>query len=539
MLSILIYFIIISFSVLQIIQAVFSSFTKESDETKGIMNKLPSLRLFIPVLLGIPFVLETFSNKKEYGISFFSAVENALFVSEEGRSFLMLVTLYILSSLLLQRLEGHKYIKVMLPLGEGILTIIILQLNNQLMEYSGWLGFLAPSVYIVSLSILIALSSSLGKLQARDESILAFKKKIYKMGGVSLGLFVLSTIIMAVLSVPDYVQSWMLNYGQIVFIIHLLTVMLLLLVLRNYLLLYTEKVDLKKDVAKQSLRFQALTGWFLLLLTSILMNVRPPQEVLRTLEDVSLSPIIQLLIGSKLSNYQVIQFDASPMVFLIIYLGGMLLLVSIVILLFTRYITGGLVTSLLFIAVVYVGSMFSVQPGDILVDNTVFPKVETAIAASYEKGQDIELLYQSEEGNDLYLVYAVNQEDLGIEKLEVVDGGYKRTPLSGLVIEDAMWGQQSAAITTRKLEEGYWLKDGKQYAYLSFGYVGKTPEATEVKMEFKGNELVIPVNENKVFFHVETSNVNYSESYQAKVLDKNGEELEIYKYNSMTGSFHH
>ncbi|MBV5112948.1 hypothetical protein ACVA6F_12190 [Bacillus altitudinis] len=533
MLNIFIYMVILLLAIIRICRAFVSSAGRE---TAFKQQWIERVHLLIPFLALIPFISEIFSYQEKYRVAFVYAATDVLNDAGEGRVFMMLITLYILSLLLKYRLNDQRNAKVLLPMVEGISTLVILQLSNEIMEYIGWSGFLLSALYVVSLSILTGLTYSLAKC---DDTVYSTKKRIYIIGGSSLGVFIISTIGLLILTVPQYVRSWMVDYGLIIFAMHLLSVIFILFSVRHFLFIRSGKLYNVKKNSTLSLYIQSWIGGILILQTGILMVLRPPQDVLRTLEDTAINPIVQFLVGDQLSAYQVIKYDVGPSIFLVIYLGAMLLLVSVVLTLFTRYIIMSLIASILFISIVFGGSLAAIAPGDILVDDTVFPNVKSAIAASYENGQEFDILYESRKNNEVYLVYGINGVDLGVEKLEVTDGGYKRTPLSGLVLEGALWREQSMALTTRKLEEGYWLEDHKKYVYLSFGYLGQNKEAKEVNIEFKGKTKTIPVNDKYVFFDVESTNQNFPEFHQVKLLNDSNQELATYKYNSMTGSFHH
>lgn len=492
----------------------------------------------VPVISFIPFVMEITQTRSESNIGLMNALHSVLYTDSAGRVFVMLCALSVLTYLAYLRMDKTKHYYTTLPLSFGFLLIFTSQMNNEAFTYIGWQGYLLSVLCAGSLSVLIGVLLSIWRLN--NESLKSgWLRRFNLFIGISVVFYLLPLIALSLQTVPEYITSLMLNYGQIMFIVHLLSIIFIFFIGRLFIQIYIGKAAIDSSQIQNTLRLNVIVNGILLGLFAILTTMRPAQEVLRTLEDEALNPIVNWLVGDELAHYQVIEFASGPSFILVIYLGFLLLLFSAVFILAIKFIPLGAGAAVTCIAAFYIGFMILIQPGDILVDNTVFHDEKTAIAASYNEEENFDILYREQQDDELILIYAIDNRDLGLEKLEVVDDGFKRTPLSGLVIEDALWGGQGQAMITRKIKEGYWLEDDKAYSYVSFGYVGQTENTEEVELELADRTIDIPVNENQVFFHIESDNESIRENYQTNLFDAEGNELASYQANSMTGSFHH
>lgn len=496
--------------------------------------------LSVPLFSCIPFLAKTLDFNQEYQIGFLQSVERILFTQPEGRVFVMLILVSVFMYLLFKRssIDQLKIKLWVLTIG-GSFILMITNLSNPSMFYVGWLGYTFSVVQILCISLITGVLFFLGKTIV-DSNLSGTRMNFLMIIGIVLMvLLVASEVGITILLAPNYVTGWMVDYGQALYIRHLLYVPFLLLFVRLIWLAYRKKLDIKDSHIKRSIQVQTTLGIVLVVITAVMMTFRPPQDVLRTLETESVNLLVNWLVDYSLATYQVISFDTGPIIFIVIYLGVMFLLASIGLAFFSKKSFMITLCSSLFVIIMYGGTMAAVGPGDILVDDTIFKSEEEAIAASYEEDITIQIAYEEQNGQDLYLVYGVDERDLAIEKLEVMNGGYKRTPLSGIIIEDGLRRLQEQAVTTRKLETGNWLEAGFDYSYVSFGYVGKTEGSTDVELTFDGETTQVPINENNVFFNLIPSNENWTERHFVDLLDETGEKLASYQYESMTGGFHH
>jgi putative copper resistance protein D len=102
-------------------------------------------------------------------------------------------------------------------------------------------------------------------------------------------------IILMTFTTPEYVNAWMLPYGQLLLIKHLLIVPLLLFAYSNGFL-YKQKITRSEGFSpKRWLRAESVIALLVLAVTGMLGQQTPPHVVKETLQTVSPSPLFTWL----------------------------------------------------------------------------------------------------------------------------------------------------------------------------------------------------------------------------------------------------
>ncbi len=415
----------------------------------------------------------------------------------------------------------------------------MIQLLQPGLEYGSWLGYTLYVVRAISLSLLTGLFLHIGFKQRDDVASENQTKQKRFVGSIVVLLLItiLSEVGLILLFASDYLASIMTYYGHFLFLTNLLYLPLMFLTLKHVIDWIRGKTH--QGWTFSSFKAQGLVGGAILVIQSVMAVYLPPQDVLRTLETEPLHPITSWAVNESLASYQIIGITEGPIRFVIIYIALLLFVATVAVTIFSRKALYTASLSMLIALTLYSGTLMSVEAGDILVDDTVFPTMEEAVQASYEEDSSISLLLEQKEDDAVYLVYGIDERDLGIEKLDIVRGGYKRVPLSGVVIDNALTGQQEQAMETRKMDSGNWLSESDDFAYVSFGFVERTADVDAVQIHFDEKYVTTNVNDNNVFFHIETTDENRPERHYMYLLNDKNEQLADYQYQSMTGGFHH
>ncbi|RNF40105.1 copper resistance D family protein [Planococcus salinus] len=152
----------------------------------------------------------------------------------------------------------------------------------------------------------------------------------------------------------DYVDSWVLPYGQMLLLKHLSIFPLLVAALINGILSRDRPFDMRW------LRVEAVLLFFVFLFTAIMSKEAPPHDVSATLRAVGTAPIVELLKGEQ---YMPLNASLTFSVNGILLLGLSILFIGMMLLSFYRQATPwlSLVFGTAFIVTAYVGLLLVVS----------------------------------------------------------------------------------------------------------------------------------------------------------------------------------
>ncbi|KKI86311.1 hypothetical protein [Shouchella clausii] len=525
---------------LAVIGATFIGFPAARWFSSSTDKRLPAVKwamIGLPVLASLPFIEAAYDFYNQYSQSILGAIINTLLSQGEGRVLMLVVLLTAFMFILLTRSRDAKTDQRVLFF-TGLVLVFIVQLLHPALEYGSWLGYVLSSLHALGLSLLTGMFASLAFFNRKNAQVkIDNRKTLVVVLVASFLVMVVAEVGLVLLLAPDYITSMMTYYGHWLVVSNLLHLPLGFFVLKHGVEWVMKKTD--QGWTCESFLTQGFFAGTLLLIQAIMVVYLPPQNVLRTLESEPMSPVTLWAVDGNLATYQVIGISEGPIRFVVVYLTILFFLAALVIAVFSRKAIWTALISSAVAVVIYGGTLTLFEAGDILVDDTVFPTVTEAVKASYKEDAEIEVLLEEEDESALYLVYAIDDQDLGIEKLDIVSEGFKRVPLSGVVIDNGMTNLQEQAMETRKLDNGNWLDPEMDYAYVSFGTVKRTENAESVQIHFEDKYVSVPVNENRVFFHIETTNKNWPERHLTYLLNANGKKVAEYQYESMTGGFHH
>lgn len=110
---------------------------------------------------------------------------------------------------------------------------------------------------------------------------------------------------------PEYVNSWMLTYGQLLLIKNILIFPLLLFGFRHLVTLSGKGVSLSMRERQRSFRAESLFVLAVFIVTAWLTETEPPHNVLRTLQNEPFNPVMQFFLNEPLIENQLIAFSPS------------------------------------------------------------------------------------------------------------------------------------------------------------------------------------------------------------------------------------
>ncbi len=101
--------------------------------------------------------------------------------------------------------------------------------------------------------------------------------------------------------VPEYVQSWLLSYGQLLVMKHLLFVPLLVFGFHHFLLGVSKAEFENKSRLITSFRIESLIALHVFAISALMTEQTPPHEVAQTLQTGRISVFMRLFIGDHVN----------------------------------------------------------------------------------------------------------------------------------------------------------------------------------------------------------------------------------------------
>jgi putative copper export protein len=189
------------------------------------------------------------------------------------------------------------------------------------------LGFIAHFLHVVTVSAWIGILLYVSWWSKKDSAWIPFLKWFtpFSIGAVLMltGGGLLLTEIVA----PDYIDSWVLNYGQALLIKHLLLIPVLVFAVLHGFYLQSSIRKKGTEHVKRSLRVETIVLLVVFGVTGFLSQQTPPHEVWRTLLQNEPSPLFLKWFDGTIREYAIISFEFVADVF--IWAGGALLLLIV------------------------------------------------------------------------------------------------------------------------------------------------------------------------------------------------------------------
>ena len=330
--------------------------------------------------------------------------------------------------------------------------------------------------------------------------------------------------------VPDYVSSWVITYGQLLLIKHLLFLPLLAFGLHHFLLglKYKENDDNKKILT--SFKVESLLATMILFISAVMTEQTPPHEVVQTLQTENLSWFAQLFI-SESSSFSAIQFQVSFQSLTLLACSALFFIYSFC-LVRRDWLKRSLFVFLLSVIMTYSGLMASIEVSDEIVDHTIYYTVEEAIKYSYKEAQRIDIILTELTDDEVSVVYTVDDRDLVAEKLLKVEEGYKRLPAAMLTIGGTAIIDEDQKIRTFRVRSGNWHDDEFKFTYVTFGVIRQPDKVARVQIHYEGGSYISEL-ENETFLNVVSSQEMWDDQHPIDFLSMDGRVIETYARNVM------
>lgn len=247
---------------------------------------------------------------------------------------------------------GSRYIQTYFAL----LLVLAVGFYSHVSTLSPWTGFASHSIHFLAMTLWAGVLLHVAWFTENGQNWGRFLKWFTPFAVICVSVLLISGVILMLFFVEpsDYVNSWVLPYGQMLLLKHLSILPLLVAALINGFLTNRHNVDVLW------LRVETALLFMVFLFTAIMSREAPPHDVNNTLRSVGVAPFVELLKGE-----QYIPLNASWT----LSLNGVMLLVlsmlflGMMLLNFYRKVTPwlSLLFGTVFVITAYVGLMLIVS----------------------------------------------------------------------------------------------------------------------------------------------------------------------------------
>ncbi|WP_227936069.1 copper resistance D family protein [Alkalihalobacillus deserti] len=487
------------------------------------------LIIMIPILLLVPVVRVTWTIYSGFSVPLLQSIRTVFLEYSVGQAFLVAVIIVIG---LLVCLSSNKNWINSVALAEVFLLIVMSSWSSHGTSVAGWFGFLGNSLHLLAVSVWVGTLSVVGWFSREWNDPNRFFQWFSVTAGAAVIIIIVSGFMLMASIVPEYVQAWLLNYGQLLFIKHLMFLPLLAFGFHHLLLGFQKVKPAKNDRVKRSFRVESIIAFIIFSISAVMTEQTPPHVVAQTLQTEKISWLMQFFIGNQLGIGR-IDFTISIFTVCMGVIAIILFIIAMRALIRSHQHLKSTLFFLFSVVVLYLGAMLSVEIGLDERDETVFTTIEKAISQTYDSTVDIKILtteYQEEE--EVYVVYTVDSTDLVAEKLIQVEGGYMRLPTAMLTIGGTSVIDERQKIRTFRVKSGNWHKEDFEYTYVTFGMISEPVDVARVQIHYEGGSYIAQL-EKDTFINVVSSNEKWADQHPIDFLAEDGQLIETYARNVM------
>lgn len=309
---------------------------------------------FLPLIRIIMFFAED--------LGFGLTVKSVLFSFSEGKAYwwtLIFSVLFIVYLGLTKPAKlGHSwFISVLLLYG----LIGSIAWSSHTSSLLGFIGFFTQYLHFIAVSVWAGTLFVAGWFKPATSSWRSFLTWFHPMAILCMALIITSGFVLTFTVSPEYVNAWMLPYGQALLIKHLLFIPLLVFAVINGFLI---KRKIKRDVnfnPRPWARAESMLILIIFIVTGFMNQQPAPHHVAETLTESPASKLFLWFHAGQITKENNLQLHFDPIV--IILMGISLLSLFLIFITFRRKNKAihAFWLSLIFVFVCYVGLMTAVS----------------------------------------------------------------------------------------------------------------------------------------------------------------------------------
>lgn len=263
----------------------------------------------IPILSYVPIHKLAILFAQDFDMSYGSILKSILLDINTGKAWLW-TAIGACGLAMLLGLKSFRDDKHMpkVALFVTILLIIWLGYAGHASSLYGFRGLLTHTAHFLGVSVWIGVLFIVSWFSKDHANWPAFLRWFSPVAIGSVLVTLLAGFTLMTFTTPEYINAWMLPYGQMLLIKHLLILPLLLLAYTNG---FGYKKLAERNAAfnpKRWLRAESVIALFVLVVTGILGQQTPPHTVKETLQTVSPSPLFTSIYKESFSPDITLQF---------------------------------------------------------------------------------------------------------------------------------------------------------------------------------------------------------------------------------------
>ncbi|WP_078427021.1 copper resistance D family protein [Alkalihalobacterium alkalinitrilicum] len=360
---------------------------------------------------------------------------------------------------------------------------------------------------------------------ASEKNIEKWSSFIRWFSPISIGamaILIISGLLLMTIIVPEYVNSWVLSYGQLLLLKHLLIIPILVFGVVHGFLLRKRLQKFGISRFRNTLKAESVVGLFIFVITAIMTERVPPHEVARTLQMTEPSYLFQWITGEHIGSIVPLTFTINVLSISLLILSAILL--SFVIFEVLRGKGWIRITFLctLFALVTMVGLVVSTQPSsEGWIDDQRFSSPLEAIQSEYDG--NVEVLVERQVGNELLaVVYHIDDDKLAANLLYKEGEDFYKVNESNLMIGGIPISELDHKIRTFIIRNGPWLEDDQPFTYVTIGHIREPGEVEKVAIYFEGDTSETIV-ENNTFINIISADEEWDPNHPIEFFNKDEE----------------
>lgn len=316
--------------------------------------------LAIPLLTFVPIDRLVKLYAKEFELSYGEMLKSILLDVHAGTAWIWTT----LGSIGLALLLGMKWFRgdkhtTKAALLMTMLLIVWLGYASHASSLSSLTGLVAHTAHFLAFSIWIGILFVISWFSIHDDNWPAFLKWFSPVAIISVVVTLLAGITLMAYTTPQYVNAWILPYGQALLIKHLLILPLLLFAYTNGFLYKSVAARNHPFRPLKWLRIESSIALLVLAATAYMGQQAPPHTLKETLQTVSPSPLFTWLYKGSFSPDITLSFNIQ-MESLLMFAAAALMLVGVVWTYRANRPVPAILMSLMMAAFIYFGLMFSI-----------------------------------------------------------------------------------------------------------------------------------------------------------------------------------
>ncbi|MBU8907430.1 copper resistance D family protein [Desertibacillus haloalkaliphilus] len=475
----------------------------------------------VMVLTLVPVISVTSYIVHQFEANLFHTFQQILFSYSIGHAWLVVMLFSCLLLFTRARLNQAQVLIVrILPLICAIAIVFAASWASHAASLEPLYGFLANSLHFLAVTVWIGIMLVVSWFSTTDERWLPYLRWYTPVAISCVAIIILSGFALMSLITPEYVNSWVLTYGQLLLLKHLLFIPLLMYGLINGFLMTRKLKQMPTFSPKKWLRAEAVIALAVFVVTAVMTEQTPPHDVARTLQFEQ--PSALFLVFHELNYGDQFTIGLSSL-----SIGFMVLAVILLMMIIRRFKRNGsarlsLVLTACFLLSSYTAVMTSVESSTLISDDSRYETMEDAIRESVAGEPNV---LQSQPYKERYTVvlYEVNQELLVTELLlnDQENGGYYRLQDSTLTVGGIPISESDHKIRTFKLEGGLWVGD-KDYTYVTIGFVNEPAHVADVVIHYEGAKDEVEII-NQSFLNIATANEEWDPNHPIEFVSSDGE----------------